>query len=129
MVVFDKEKKIILEGKTTSEWIEMIRRSNKMSEINKDRIPVSARYAREFAEGKNKKDINDQIERINASILKAADRGDFRVPVIISKSELKEIKAKYEEYGYTVIRQNSCWYDMAVLEIRWDGDSNDSRNV
>lgn len=120
MVVFDKEKKIILEGKTTSKWVEMTRR-NKMSDINKNEIPVSARYAKELANEVNQKDVNDQIERINASILKAAARGDFKVPAIVPKSAFKKIKTKYEEYGYTIIKQSSCWYDTTVLEIRWDG--------
>lgn len=100
-----------------------------MSEINKDKAPIAANFARDLANENTQKDINDQIERINASILKAATRGDFRVPVIVPKSAFKKIKAKYEEYGYTIIKQNSCWYDMAVLEIRWDGDSNDSGNI
>ena len=100
-----------------------------MSEINKDRIPLAASFARDLANEINQKDINDQIERIDASILKAATRGDFKVPVIVPKRAFKKIKAKYEEYGYVVIKQSSCWYDMTVLEIRWDGKTDDSGDI
>ena len=100
-----------------------------MSEINKDKAPVAANFARDLANEVNQKDINDQIERINASILKAATRGEFKVPAIVPKSAFKKIKAKYEEYGYTIIKQSSCWYDMTVLEIRWDGKTDDNRNI
>ena len=120
MVVFDQEKKITLEGKTTSKWVEMVRRS-KVSEINKDKAPVAASFARDLANDVNQKETNDQIERINASILKAATRGEFKVLAIAPKSAFKKIKSKYEEYGYTITKQSGCWYDMAILEIRWDG--------
>lgn len=100
-----------------------------MSEINKDRIPMAASFARDLANEINQKEINDQIERIDASILKAATRGEFRVPVIVPDTSYKRIKAKYEELGYTIIKQSSCWYDMTVLEIRWDVKRNDSRNI
>lgn len=100
-----------------------------MSNINKDRVPLTANFVRDLANEVNQKDINDQIERIDASILKAATRGDFKVPVIVPKRAFGRIKAIYEEYGYTIIKQSSCWYDMTVLEIRWDGVSDDSRNI
>ena len=104
MVVFDQEKKITLEGETTSKWVEMVRR-DKMN----NKIPVSAKYVRDLANENNQKEIDDQIERINASILKAANKGDFKAPVIVPKSAFQKIKAKYEEYGYTILRQSSCW--------------------
>lgn len=128
MVIFDKEKEIILEGETTSKWVEMVRR-NKMSEINKNKAPIAANFARDLANENTQKDMDDQIERINASILKAATRGEFKVPAIVPKSAFKKIKAKYEEYGYTIVKQSSCWYDMTVLEIRWDGKIDDSGDI
>lgn len=128
MGAFDKEKEIILEGETTSKWVEMVRR-NKMSEINKNKAPIAANFAKDLANENTQKDINDQIERINASILRAATRGEFKVPAIVPKSAFEKIKAKYEEYGYTIVRQSSCWYDMAVLEIRWDGKTDDSGDI
>ena len=100
-----------------------------MSEINKNKAPIAANFARDLANENTQKDMDDQIERINALILKAATRGDFKVPVIVPKRAFKKIKAKYEEYGYTIVKQSSCWCDMAVLEIRWDGKTDDSGDI
>lgn len=126
MVVFDKEKKIVLEGKTTSKWVEMVRRS-KVSDAmellgkNEYNIPSSKIIREETKKAKEEKIIRE-VCSINQLIKNASRHGRSKIEFNVCKEIVPEIKQLYTEAGYKVIIK--IVYDQKMVSVTLDWEDN-----
>lgn len=129
MVIFDKEKKITLEGKTTSKWIEMIRKS-KMSDImellekNEYNIP-SAQTVREETKKAKEEKIIREVASINQLIKNASHRGRSKIEFNVCKEIMSEIRQLYTEAGYRVIIRIVYDQKMVSVALDWEDRNNE----
>ena len=125
MVVFDKEKEIILEGKTTSKWVEMVRR-NKVSDTmklmgkNEYDIP-SAQTVREATKKAKEEKIIREVSSINQLIKNASRHGRSKIEFNVCKEIVPEIKQLYTEAGYKVIVKVIYDQKMVSVTLDWEG--------
>lgn len=129
MIVFDKKKKITLEGKTTSKWIEMIRRS-KMSdtmellEKNEYNIPSAQTIREETKKAKEEKIIRE-VASINQLIKNASHYGRSKIEFNICKEIIPEIRQLYIEAGYKVIIKVVYDQKMVSVTLDWEDVNNE----
>lgn len=122
MVIFDREKEIILEGKTTSKWVEMVRR-NKVSDTmklmgkNEYDIP-SAQTIREATKKAKEEKIIREVSSINQLIKNASRHGRSKIEFNVCKEIVPEIKQLYTEAGYKVIIK--IVYDQKMVSVTLD---------
>ena len=125
MVVFDKEKEIILEGKTTSKWVEMVRR-NKVSDTmklmgkNEYDIP-SAQTVREATKKAKEEKIIREVSSINQLIKNASRHGRSKIEFNVCKENVPEIKQLYTEAGYKIIVKVIYDQKMVSVTLDWEG--------
>lgn len=126
MVIFDREKEIILEGKTTSKWVEMVRR-NKVSDTmklmgkNEYDIP-SAQTVREETKKAKEEKIIREVCSINQLIKNASRHGRSKIEFNVCKEIVPEIKQLYTEAGYKVIIK--IVYDQKMVSVTLDWEDN-----
>lgn len=125
MVIFDREKEIILEGKTTSKWVEMVRR-NKVSDTmklmgkNEYNIP-SAQTVREATKKAKEEKIIREVSSINQLIKNASRHGRSKIEFNVCKEIVPEIKQLYTEAGYKIIVKVIYDQKMVSVTLDWEG--------
>ena len=125
MVIFDREKEIILEGKTTSKWVEMVRR-NKVSDTmklmgkNEYDIP-SAQTVREATKKAKEEKIMREVCSINQLIKNASRHGRSKIEFNVCKEIVPEIKQLYTEAGYKIIVKVIYDQKMVSVTLDWEG--------
>ena len=125
MVIFDREKEIILEGKTTSKWVEMVRR-NKVSDTmklmgkNEYDIP-SAQTVREATKKAKEEKIIREVSSINQLIKNASRHGRSKIEFNVCKENVPEIKQLYTEAGYKIIVKVIYDQKMVSVTLDWEG--------
>lgn len=125
MVIFDREKEIILEGKTTSKWVEMVRR-NKVSDTmklmgkNEYDIP-SAHTVREATKKAKEEKIIREVSSINQLIKNASRHGRSKIEFNVCKEIVPEIKQLYTEAGYKIIVKVIYDQKMVSVTLDWEG--------
>ena len=125
MVIFDREKEIILEGKTTSKWVEMVRR-NKVSDTmklmgkNEYDIP-SAQTVREATKKAKEEKIIREVSSINQLIKNASRHGRSKIEFNVCKEIVPEIKQLYTEAGYKIIVKVIYDQKMVSVTLDWEG--------
>ena len=125
MVIFDREKEIILEGKTTSKWVEMVRR-NKVSDTmklmgkNEYDIP-SAQTVREATKKAKEEKIIREVSSINQLIKNASRHGRSKIEFNVCKEIVPEIRQLYQEAGYKTIIKVIYDQKMVSVTLDWEG--------
>lgn len=134
MAVFDKKKKIVLEGKTTSKWVEMTGGSKmndtmELLEENKYDIP-SAITIREATKKAKKEKIIREVTTINQLIKNASRHGRSKIEFNVCKEIMPEIRRLYQEAGYKTVIKINYSQDVGSITLDWeDEDSNDSGDI
>lgn len=129
MTVFDRKKKIVLEGKTTSKWIEMTGGSKmndtmELLEENKYDIP-SAITIREATKKAKKEKIIREVATINQLIKNASRHGRSKIEFNVCKEIMPEIRRLYQEAGYKTVIKINYSQDVGSITLDWEDEDNE----